>query len=347
MMFGSDNAVGVSPEVMAAISAVDDGYEVAYGDDQWSLGLDAAYSDFFERESFVFPVTTGTGANALALAAITPPYGEIFCHQRSHIFTTECGAPEFFSGGARLVTGSGADGKLTLDGLNAYVETHRPNNRHHLIPSALSLTQATELGTVYTPEEIQRLAEAAHCAGMKVHMDGARLANALVKLNAPPASITWQAGVDVLSLGTTKNGTMNAEAVIVFDAALARDIALRHKRAGMLISKMRYVSAQLLQILENRLWERNARRANEAASQLAAILQGSGHALLRHPVETNQIFVELDDAVIQALDAAKIRFRRWGLDDPPCYRLVTSFRTAEREIKAVEQALVCLAVPPQ
>jgi threonine aldolase len=342
-MFGSDNAAGVSREIMTAIVEADDDYAVAYGDDQWSRRLNAAYSEFFETETFVFPVATGTAANALALSAITPPYGEIFCYERSHIFTTECGAPEFYCGGARLVTDAGADGKLTTSGFKAYIDRHRTANRHHMIAAALSLTQATEFGTVYRPEEIQDFSAHAHAAGLKVHMDGARLANALVSLDVSPASMTWKVGVDILSLGTTKNGTMNAEAVIVFDGTLAKEIAVRQKRAGLLTSKMRFVSAQLLQILEDQLWKRNARQANESAAKLAAILQATSHAHLQYPVETNQIFVQLSDDALRAFDAAGICFRLWNLERS-CFRLVTSFRTDEAELQKVRYICSSLMV---
>jgi len=341
LMFGSDNAAGVSREILAALQTADEGYALAYGGDQWSKRLNKEFSEFFEHDCFVFPVTTGTAANALALAAITPPYGEIFCHERAHIYTTECGAPEFYCGGARLVTGAGEGGKLSTAVLDAYLAGHRTHNPHHMLPAALSLTQATEYGTVYSEDEIAALSAIAHAGGMKVHMDGARFANALVSLHASPASLTWRSGVDVLSLGTTKNGTMNAEAVIVFDADLAKAVAVRHKRAGLLTSKMRYLSVQLAQMLKNGLWERNARTANDAATRLAAILCESGHARLQHPVQTNQLFVELDEVVTQALEKADIEFRRWGpgVDRAPCFRLVTSFCTTENELDLVRYAL--------
>ncbi len=342
LMFGSDNAAGASPEMLAALAAADESYAVAYGDDRWSKQVDAAYSDFFETETFVFPVGTGTAANALSLSAVTPPYGEIVCHAQSHIYTTEGGSPEFYSGGARLVTLPGADGKIAAETLEDHLRRHGAPNRHRMIPSAVSVTQATEAGTLYALDELTRLSGIARDAGLRLHMDGARFCNALVALGASPAAMTWRAGVDVLSLGTTKNGTLNAEAVVVFDPALARDIAIRHKRAGLLVSKMRYVSAQLLAFLRDGLWRENARRANEAASTLAEVLLRRGSARLRHPVETNQLFVEFDEAALQALAAAGIGFRCWPYGDGAVYRLVTSFRTTNAEIDAVDRALSVL-----
>lgn len=339
ILFGSDNQAGVSPEIMAAMQRADEGIAIAYGDDVYSARLDEAFSKIFEHEAFVFPVATGTAANALGLAAITPPYGETICHEAAHILTTEGGAPEFYAGGSRLVGMAGRDGKIAVDDLRALLEERTRPSRHHYACACLSLTQATEFGTLYTLAELAALAETAHAKGLRVHMDGARFTNALVALEASPAAMSWRAGIDVLSLGTTKNGTMNAEAVIVFDKALARDLAYRQKRAGLLTSKMRYVSAQLLAFLDGDLWLRNARHANEMAKAVAGILTKVPGIRLTHPVETNQIFADIDPDVTNLLVKSGFHFRAWDHRYPTRHRLVMSFRDDAGKVERVRAAL--------
>lgn len=339
ILFGSDNQAGVSPQVMDAIRRADDGIAVAYGDDIHSGRLNAAFSEVFEHEAFVFSAATGTAANALGLAAITPPYGETICHEAAHILTTEGGAPEFYAGGSRLVGIPGGNGKIAADDLRRVLDERMRPSRHHLACSSLSLTQATEFGTLYTLAELEALSETAHARGLRVHMDGARFTNALVALGARPAAMSWRAGIDVLSLGTTKNGTMNAEAVIVFDQALARDLAYRQKRAGLLTSKMRYVSAQLHAFLADGLWLRNARHANDMARAVAALLARVPGVRLSHPVETNQIFADIDPHVTALLEGSGVRFRAWDHRHPTRHRLVMSFRDDERTIERVRAAL--------
>jgi threonine aldolase len=334
LLFPSDNAAGMSAEVMEALARADRGSALPYGNDDLTSRVNELYSAFFEHPVFVFPTATGTAANALALAAVTPPYGEVLCHSQAHILTTEGGAPEFYAGGARLTGLDCKDGLITVDAFSANL-AGRTLSKHHLHLAAISLTQATEAGTVYRPTDVASLAERAHAHEMKVHMDGARLANALVALDVTPAQMTWQCGVNVLSLGTTKNGTLNAEAVIAFDRDMARDIAYRHKRAGLLVSKMRYVAAQLIAYLEQDLWARNARRANRAAARLARIFAALPGVRLRHPVQTNQVFVELPSPLVAMLDNANIRFREWLPGEPPVYRLVTSFQTTDADIQRV------------
>lgn len=211
-MFGSDNGAGVSPEIVAAMAEANTGYAVGYGDDQWTQRLNAVYSDLFERECFVLSAPTGTAANALALSAITPPYGQVLCHEDAHIFTTECGAPEFYAGGSRLVPLAGEGGKLSAKSVVDYLAHHFPHNRHHMPMAAISVTQPTEVGTLYSLDELAAIAEVVHSRGMRVHMDGARFANALVAMDCTPAELSWRCGIDILTFGTTKNGTMNAEA---------------------------------------------------------------------------------------------------------------------------------------
>jgi threonine aldolase len=338
LLFASDNVAGISPEVMEALVAADRGAALPYGADDLTLRLNELYSAFFEHETFVFPAITGTAANALGIATITPPYGEVLCHSQAHVLTTEGGAPEFYAGGARLVGIECAHGVMSARILHDNLASRVPS-KHHLRPSCLSLAQATELGTIYRPSEVAALAERAHAHEIRVHMDGARLANALVALNVTAADMTWRCGVDVLSWGTTNNGTLNGEAVIVFDPHLARDIAHRHKRAGLLASKMRYLSAQLIAYLKDDLWIRNARRANRAAARLAEMLSSVAGTRLQHPVQTNQVFLELDAGVVARLEAAGIRFRAWLPAAPPVYRLVTSFQTTDAEINRVAAAI--------
>ncbi|HEY0523639.1 MAG TPA: low specificity L-threonine aldolase [Stellaceae bacterium] len=331
MNFSSDNAAGVSPEILAALAAANVGAEPSYGADPITQRVAARFAELFEHEVAVFPVATGTAANALGLAAVTPPWGVVFCHPDSHVEVDECGAPEFYTGGAKLTPVPGADGKLAASDLAALL----PGGKgvvHHAQPASVSITQATECGTVYRPEEVAAIAEAAHAHGLALHMDGARFANALVRLGCRPADVTWQAGVDVLSFGATKNGAMAAEAVLFFDPAKAADLGFRRKRAGHLFSKMRFLSAQLDAYLADGLWLRNARHANAMAARLAEGLGNLPGFRLRHPVEANELFVEMPDRVIRALLGDGFRFYRWIGETAECIRLVTSFATLADDV---------------
>lgn len=294
MNFASDNAAAVAPEIMAAIAAANQGYALAYGNDQATRRVEVLFSEMFEREVAVFLVSTGTAANALALAHVTPPWGAVLCHAQSHITTDECGAPEFFGGGLKLVGLQGEAGKIdaaTVSAAIARLSGHRP---HQVNAATLSLTQATEAGTIYRPAEISVLADIAHRGGLKVHMDGARFANALVRTNMSPAALTWRAGVDVLSLGATKGGALAAEAVIVFDPALAAMLPERRKRSGHLLSKHRFIAAQFEAFFRDDLWRVLARRANAMADLLAAGLAARGIAPV-WPVEANLVFVAITE----------------------------------------------------
>jgi threonine aldolase len=332
--FFSDNTATACPEMLAALASVNHGLARAYGDDEWTMRLDEAFSAFFGTAVRAFAVTTGTAANSLSLATLSPPYGAIFAHHEAHIAVDECGAPGFFSGGAQLELLPGEHGRLDPATVAAALDAH-PRHLHTVQPAALSLTQATELGTVYRPAELAELSAAAHRHGLKVHMDGARLANALVFLGCPPADITWRAGIDVLSFGATKNGALTAEAVVFFDRALVRDFELRRKRAGHLLSKSRYVAAQLLAYLEDELWRRNAQRANTLAQQLA---RAAGTRLL-HPVEANEVFVQLGDAGKAALRQAGFEFYDWGAETSGQARFVVSWDQPERDVAALAAAL--------
>lgn len=334
MAFLSDNTATACDEVLDAIRAANVGHAKAYGDDEWTRRLDAAFSAFFDTEVRAFAVATGTAANSLALATLCPPYGAVFAHDEAHIVRDECGAPEFFSGGARVVGIAGEHGKVRLETLRAALESNPPSV-HTLQPAALSLTQATELGTAYRPAEVHALAAFAHERGLRVHMDGARLANALPHLDCAPAEITWRAGVDVLSFGATKNGALTAEAVVFFDPRLVRDFELRRKRAGHLLSKSRYIAAQLLAYLETDVWRRNAQRANGLAARVA---QAAGAALV-HPVEANEVFVQLGDAGKRRLRAQGFEFYDWGPTDCGEARFVVSWDQDEEEVNALCAAL--------
>ena len=334
MRFFSDNTSSACPELIAALNAANHGLARAYGDDEWTQRLDHTLGEFFGTSVRAFAVTTGTAANALALATLSPPYGAIFAHAEAHIAVDECGAPGFFTGGAQLALLPGEHGRLAAATLAAALGAHRVDV-HTLQPAALSLTQATELGTVYRPEQIAALAACAHGHGLKVHMDGARFANALVHLGCHPGDVTWRAGIDVLSFGATKNGALGAEAVVFFDAALVRDFELRRKRAGHLLSKSRYAAAQLLAYVESGVWQRNAARTNRLAQDIA---RAAGAALL-HPVEANEVFLGLGVARREALRAAGFEFYDWGAPSAGEARLVVSWDQPERDVAALCAAL--------
>jgi threonine aldolase len=336
--FYSDNTATVCPEVLAAISDANHGHSAAYGDDAWTRRLNDAFSKFFGTEVRAFAVVSGTAANALSLATLTPPYGAIFTHEEAHIVRDECGAPEFFSGGAKLVALGGEHGKLTVEGLTRGLDANPPSV-HTVQPAALHLAQSTELGTTYRPHEIAALADFAHGRGLKVHMDGARLANALVYLDCDPADVTWRAGIDVLSFGATKNGALAAEAVVFFQPELARDFELRRKRAGQLISKSRYISAQLLAYLESQVWLRNASRANRLAERVGRC---ASHFLL-HTVEANEVFLRLGAERKQRLRDSGFEFCDWGAAGSDEARFVLSWDQPDHEVQALCDALVGLS----
>ena len=340
MDFRSDNTHGAAPEIAAALAAANTGTAAAYGDDAASRGLEARFAALFEHEVAVFPVVTGTAANALALSVMTPPFGAVYCHADAHIMVDECGAPEFYAGGARLVALDGADGKIACADLAAALGAAGAGDVHRVQPAALSLTQLTECGTAYRVDEIAALAEVARGHGLRVHMDGARFTNALVGLGCTPAEMTWRAGVDILSFGATKNGAWAAEAIVVFAPELAAEMAYRRKRAGHLVSKMRFVSAQLEAYLDGDLWRRNAEHANAMAQRLVQGLGAAPGAELVHPVDGNQLFVRLPEATIQALIADGFLFHRWPETAPgsTVLRLVTAFDTGEADIAALVEA---------
>ncbi len=334
MRFYSDNTATACPQILAAITEANHGLAVAYGDDPWTQRLDAVLGGFFGAEVRAFAVATGTAANSLSLATLCPPYGAIYCHEEAHIAADECGAPGFFSGGAQLMLLAGEHGRLTRAALELALDAHPPSI-HSLQPAALSLTQATELGTVYQPAEIAALSQVAHSRGLKVHLDGARFANAVAFLDCHPADVTWRAGVDVLSFGATKNGALTAEAVVFFDSDLVRDFELRRKRAGHLLSKSRYVAAQLLAYVETGVWKRNAERTNRLAQDIGR----AAGASLMHPVQANEVFVRLGVQRRQALRAAGFEFYHWGAESAGEARFVVSWDQPDEDVPALCAAL--------
>ncbi len=334
MNFASDNASRAAPEIIAALQAANTGPAMPYGADGWTERLTARFSALFEAEVAVFPVATGTAANALALSALVPPFGAILAHPHAHIVEDECGAPEFFTGGAKFLTVDGADGKMPPAGLEAAIGDAGIGFVHHVQPASIGISQTTEAGTVYAPDEIRAISGIARKHGLRLHMDGARFANAVAALGCSPAEATWRAGVDVLSFGATKNGALGAEAVIFFDLGLARDFPYRRKRGGHLLSKQRFVSAQLLAYLNDDLWLRNARHANAMARRLADGLAKAPGARLVHPVQSNMVFVELPESAIVRLLNRGFRFYRWRADTSTTLRLVTAFDTEATDVDA-------------
>jgi len=334
MQFLSDNTSTACPEILAALSQANHGRVHSYGEDEWTMRLDRLFGDYFGTAVRSFAVATGTAANSLSLATLSPPYGAIFAHTEAHIACDECGAPGFFSGGAQLALLQGEHGRLRPQVVAAALAAH-PRHLHSVQPAALSLTQATELGTVYRVAELTALCESAHANGLKVHMDGARFANAVAFLNCHPADITWRAGVDVLSFGATKNGALAAEAVVFFDLALVRDFELRRKRAGHLLSKSRYVAAQLLAYIETDLWQRNAQRTNSLAQEIG---RAAGVRLL-HPVEANEVFVMLGNPAKDSLRKSGCEFYDWGAESSGEARFVVSWDQPEADVPALCEAL--------
>lgn len=332
----SDNTLGCSPEILEALQKASRGAVSSYGGDRWTDELKKRCNDLFEHAVAVFPLATGTGANALALSAFSKPWGGVFCHSDSHIHRDEMGAPEFYSGGAKLIAIEGSAGKIVPAALTRAIDEFGASGRM-LVPSVLSLTNATEAGTVYTYDELRQLADIAHAHSMKVHVDGARFANAVASTGSSAAELSWKAGVDALVFGATKNGAMAAELLVVFDDTLAEELTIRIHRAGQRFSKMRFLSAQLLAYLEDDLWLRNARHANLAARTLATELQSRGVQIVQ-PVEANIVFARLAPSLRDQLTIAGAAFYDWPLFGENVVRLVCGFDTdldAVREFAAL------------
>ena len=311
--FRSDNVGGAAPEIIEAIVAANTGTAAPYGDDDHTRRMNERFAALFERPVQVFALSSGTGSNSVALAALANPYGAIYCHETAHINVYECGAPEFFTG-AKLVGLPGDDFKLDPAALDEALALAGRGNPTRVQPFALNITQPTDFGTLYSPAEVSALCAVAHRHGLRVHMDGARFANAVAALGCSPADLTWRSGVDVLSLGATKNGAINAEALVVFDPALAREVPFRMKRGGQVLSKARFVSAQLERYVADDRWLERARRANANARELAQRLAEVPGVSLVAPVEINMLFVRMPDAAMAALDAGPFRYYKLGRD---------------------------------
>jgi threonine aldolase len=311
--FRSDNVGGAAPEIIEAIIAANTGTAAPYGDDDHTRRMNERFATLFERPVQVFALSSGTGSNSVGLAALANPYGAIYCHETAHINVYECGAPEFFTG-AKLVGLPGDDFKLDPAALDEALALAGRGNPTRVQPFALNITQPTDFGTLYSPAEVSALCAVAHRHGLRVHMDGARFANAVAALGCSPADLTWRRGVDVLSLGATKNGAINAEALVVFDPALAREIPFRMKRGGQVLSKARFVSAQLERYVADDRWLERARRANANARELAQRLAAVPGVALVAPVEINMLFVRMPDAAVAALDAGPFRYYKLGRD---------------------------------
>jgi threonine aldolase len=324
----SDNTAGAEPYVLEALAAAGAGTATSYGDDEITERLRRRVSEVFEREAFVFPVVSGTAANALGISALCPPWGAVVCHEGAHILVNEAMATSMFSGGAALLGLAGEGSRLTPEALISCFEHTGWDDPHNSQPAVLSVTQATEMGEVYEPDEIAELAALARQRGLRVHLDGARIANALAASGCAPADITWRAGVDMVSLGATKNGTMTADAIVVFDPAVAQELRFRLKRAGHVASKGRFQSAQLDAYLTDDRWLRSATRANAAMAQLLAGLARLGYEPVV-PARANLAFVAVPDEVSTRWANAGVAFY---VMEPGVVRFVTSWATTATDI---------------
>jgi threonine aldolase len=326
--FASDNTAPICPEAWAALQEANADNTPAYGEDRWTLRVCDRTREIFETDCDVYFVFTGTAANALALAQLCQSFHSIICHERAHLQTDECGAPEFFTGGAKLLLVGGGNGKIAIGQARALLA--RESEVHSQKPNAISIAQATEFGTVYTPDEIAAIADLARARKLLLHMDGARFANAIVSLNCAPKAITWKLGVDVLCFGGTKNGTGAGELVIFFDKKHSRDFDYRVKQTGQLGSKMRLLSAPWLGLLKDDVWLRNAKHANEAAHRLSNRLRNETGIETVFPVEANAVFVSLHERLAGGMHARGWRFYKFIA--PDVYRLMCSWSTTDEEI---------------
>ena len=326
--FASDNTAPICPEAWAALQEANTDYATAYGEDRWTARVCDRIREIFETDCDVYFVFTGTAANALALAQLCRSFRSIICHQNAHIQTDECGAPEFFTGGSKLLLVGGGNGKIDIEQTEALLM--RQNELHSHKPGVISIAQATEFGTAYTRDEIAAIADLARASELFVHMDGARFANAVASLNCAPKTITWEVGVDVLCFGGTKNGTAAGELVIFFNKKISREFDYRVKQAGQLGSKMRFLAAPWIGLLAGDVWLRNARHANRAAHQVAHYLQRKANVEVVFPVEANAVFVRMKDEVARGIQARGWRFYKFI--EPDVYRLMCSWATTESDI---------------
>lgn len=326
--FSSDNVAPICPEAWAALQEANAHFAPSYGEDRWTARVCDRVREIFETNCDVYFVLTGTAANALALAQLCKSFQSVICHQHAHLQTDECGAPEFFTGGSKLLLVRGADGKIDIDQVEALLTRH--NELHSHKPGAISISQATEFGTVYKRDEIAAIGDLARTHRLFLHMDGARFANAIASLNCAPKAITWEAGVDVLCFGGTKNGAAVGELVIFFDKEISREFDYRTKQAGHLGSKMRFLAAPWLGLLTGDVWLRNAQHANDAARRLADRLRKEAGIQSVFPVEANAAFASMDERLASGLHRRGWRFYKFI--EPNVYRLMCSWATTERDI---------------
>jgi threonine aldolase len=331
-MFRSDNITGAHPKVIEAIVAANAGTAPAYASDELTKRVEKKVADLFECDCAVALVTTGSAANAIALSLLTPPYGGVLCHEHSHVYTDECGGPELFTGGAKLLPVGGAHAKLDPAELEKSIAVSSLRGVHNVKPSAISITNVSELGAVYRRDEVERIAELARAKAMNLFMDGARLANAAAAGNYSLADITWRAGVHAVSFGATKNGAIAAEAIVVFDKSRAEELAYRRKRAGQLWSKHRFLAAQFDAYVSDDLWLSNARNANRMARRLADGLANVPGVRLDHPVDANEVFATLPEKALTGLSGEGIGLMRRDGPGTQLVRLVTAFNTTEAEV---------------
>ena len=338
MDFKSDNIVGVHPQIMDAIANANIGVEASYGNDSYTIKLQKKLAEIFETEVSLYITSTGTASNSLALSALTPTHGVIYSHVNAHVNTDECGAPELFTGGAKIIPITGDNCKIDNVNLKQCIEAAHSMRPHTSKPACITVSQATECGTIYKINELKEIADLAKHYELPIHMDGARFTNSLVTLGCSPAEATWKSGVDVLSFGATKNGAMAAEAVIFFNQKYAHDFDYKQKRAGQLFSKMRFFSCQFLAYFENDLWLKNAAHANSAALSLASIFLNHG-LKLEYPVEANEVFVRMSTKLAEYLYQNQGNFYEWekpNHNNEGLYRFVTSCFTDEKSLNQLD-----------
>jgi threonine aldolase len=328
--FASDNYAGICPEAFAAMVEANQGHEVSYGDDTWTAKASNLIRDVFETNCEVFFVFNGTSANSLSLASLCQSYHSVLCHELAHVETAECGAPEFFANGTKVLLLPGADGKVEPKAIERAV--HRRTDIHYPKPHVLSLTQATELGTVYSLEELRAVTQVARRCHLRVHMDGARFANAVVALGVTPKEITWESSVDVLCFGGSKNGIALGEAVVFFNPELAREFDYRCKQGGQLASKMRFLSAPWVGMLQDGAWLRHAKHSNAMARRLEAAIRPLPHVEIAYPVQTNTVFARLPEAVTQGMYQRGWKY--YTHVSPDSARLMSSWDTTAEDVDA-------------
>ena len=338
MNFQSDNQSTIFPEIIDYIKSINNESSLAYGADNITKLATKMLKEFFETDLKVLFVSSGTAANAISLSSVCPPYGAILCSDNSHINGDECGAPEFFTGGAKLLSINTDNAIITKNNLIKTINSYGLHGFHEVLPSAISITQATELGTSYTLDQINEISTIAKQNSLKTHMDGARFSNACAFLNCTPAEMSWKNGVDILSLGTTKNGTISCEAIIIFNKDILDDVNRRQKRAGHLWSKNRYIAAQLVKWLEEDRWIKAAKKANLNAQKLKSLLQKIKGVSIEHPVEANMVFAKIPKNIQDFLKKHEVKFNPWyGPEN--LTRFVTSWDTKKTELEKLEKII--------